>query len=336
VGTYDRHVIEFGYRVWSDDEAEAAGLAALAADSASPDHRFSTDEDAGFSGGNMDPRVSRYDFSSDPIAWSQYEVELTRKLWGNLDSLVEDGDPYWTMRNAMDRSWRTYVSGGLRAGKYIGGVYQNRSHQGDEGGTLPFVPVSAEEQRRALSFLADYIWAPDAYDIPPETLAKLQMNQMGDLEWSRFVAPRQDYPQADVVAQVQSVPLDMVFDGQRLSRMVDLSLSSSDTLSIDELFETLRTTIWSELRARRPITVHRRALQQAHVDHLVQLVLHQNYGAPSDAVSLARLELKEISALCSGGMSRTKDRTTRAHLSRIKDEVDKVLDARIELGGSAG
>jgi hypothetical protein len=237
------------------------------------------------------------------------------------------------MRNAFDRSWRAYYQAGMMTAKYIGGMHQNRSHIGDEGGTLPFVPVSADEQRRALAFLAEHLWAPGAYALSPETQAKLQINQMGDLEWSRFMAPRQDYPLGEMVAIIQSIPLDMVFDPQRLSRMVDMDSMSDDNFGVDDLFTGLRTTIWSELRGRAPIDVHRRSLQQAHVDHLVALVLHQVPDAPVDAVSLARLELKEISRLCTTGMTRISDRTSKAHLGRIKDEVSKVLDARIELGG---
>ena len=331
VGTYDRHVIEFGYRTWEPPEAEAAGLAEIVGRSAAPDYRFSTDEDAGYYGGNMDPRVSRYDFSSDPIAWASYNIDLTHKLWENLDSLVDEGDPYWRMRNAFDRSWRAFLQGGLQVSKNVGGVYQNRSHRGDEGGTLPFVPVSADEQRRALAFLSEKIWAPGTYDLPPDTLAKLQLNQMGDLEWSRFSAPRQDYPMVDMVAFIQEIPLDMIFDPQRLSRMVDMGTLTDDTLSIAELFSILRASIWSELKTRGPIDVHRRSLQLSHIEYLEALALHRLMGAPDDAVSLARIELKELSKACGSAMARTSDRTTKAHLSRIKDEIDKALAAEMSL-----
>jgi hypothetical protein len=140
----------------------------------------------------------------------------------------------------------------------------------------------------------------------------------------------------DMVAMIQAIPLDMIFDPQRLSRMVDMGEMSTENLSVDELFTTVRTSIWSEIRSRTPIDVHRRSLQQAHVNHLVSLVLHDVPGAPADAVSLARLELQEISRLCIAGMSRTKDRTTRAHLSRIEAEASKALNADMALSGSAG
>ena len=133
---------------------------------------------------------------------------------------------------------------------------------------------------------------------------------------------------------IQAIPLDMVFDPQRLSRMVDMGEMDPENLGIDELFTTLRKTIWSEIRSRTPIDVHRRSLQQAHVNHLIALVLHEVPDAPADAVSLARLELQDIRRLCTAGASQTKDRTTRAHLSRIQDEVSKALNADIQLSSS--
>ncbi len=334
-GTYDRHAIEYGYRVWEDAEAEAAGLRALADQGALPDFAFSTDEDAGFSGANMDPRVSRYDFSSDPLAWFEYNLGLVDVLWENLGALVSEGDSYRVVRSGFDRTWRPYVLGGLVAAKYVGGIYQGRSHQGDEGGSLPFTPVPAEEQRRALTFLDKHIWAPGTFDLPDDLLAKLQMDQIEDLEWSRFYAPRQDYPLHEVVLSVQSAPLDMLFDVNRLSRMIDLGKMSDDALTIDELFLSLRKSIWSELSFRGPIDSHRRALQQAHVDRLVALALHQVPGAPADAVSLARFELKQLKNLCGRAALRITDRASRAHLERLGAEIGQVLDAQVEWGRKA-
>lgn len=329
-GSYDRHAIEFGYRVFADAEAEAAGLEALAAQQAQPDFQFATDEDAGFYGANLDPRVSRYDFSSDPLAWFEYNIGLVDVLWENLGTLAVDGGDYNAVRSGFDRTWRQYVLGGLVAAKTVGGMYQHRSHVGDEGGELPFTPVSADEQRRALDFLDKQIWAPGTFDLPDDLQAMLQMDQIGDMEWSRFEAPRQDYPLHEVVASVQGAPLGMLFDANRLNRMVDITKITDDTLTIDELFSTLRRSIWSELSLRGPIDSHRRALQQTHVDHLVALALHQNAGAPADAVSLARMELSDLATLCKRAAPRMSDRTSRAHLERMAAEIGQVLSAQVE------
>ncbi len=329
-GPYDKHVIEFGYRVYADAEAEAAGLEALAAQQANPDYRYATDEDAGFYGANLDPRVSRYDFSSDPLAWFEYQISLVDTLWENLADLAVEGGDYLAVRSGFDRTWRQYVLGGLVAAKTVGGMYQHRSYVGDEAGELPFVPVSADEQRRAVAFLGEHIWSSGTFDLPDDLQAMLQMDQIGDMEWSRFSADRQDYPLHAMVASVQAAPLDMLFDPARLHRMVDLTAMTDDAYTIDELFSSLRKTIWSELSLRGPIDSHRRMLQQSHVDRLVATALHQNMGAPVDAVSLARLELKELERLCKRSAPRMTDRTSRAHLERVAAEIGQVLSASVE------
>jgi hypothetical protein len=326
-GTYDRHAIEYGYRVFADADAEAEGLRALASKGALPDYQFATDEDAGFSGANMDPRVSRYDFTSDPLEWAAYNLSLVDVVWQELGNLVEQGDNYNAVRSGFDRSLRTYVLGGLVAAKHIGGLHQHRAHRGDEAGGLPFEPVSADEQRRALAFLEQHIWAEGSFDLPSNLQAMIQMDLGGDLEWSRFEASRQDYPLHEVVASVQSAPLSLLFDSDRLARMVDLTKMTEDALSIGELFETLRSSIWSELNERGPIDSHRRELQQRHLDLLVATALGND--APADAVSLARLELSELAGSCRIAAARQQDRTSRAHLERVRAEIQAVLDAAV-------
>lgn len=328
-GPYDRHAIEYGYRVWPDAEAEAAGLQALASKSADPDFQFATDEDAGFSGANLDPRVSRYDFSDDPLAWYAYNLDLVDALWENLDQLVEDGEDYDAMRAGFNRTWRPYIQGGLVASKYVGGAYQSRAHRGDAESTLPFTVVPAAEQRRALQFLSDQIWAPGTFDLPPDLLRKLQMSQLSDLEWSVFSAPRQDYPLHEMVAQVQTMPLSVLFDPARMARIIDQETTSPDAFSLAELFSTLHQAIWFELEGGGSIESHRRQLQQAHVDHLTELVLHKVPGAPADAISLAHAELRALQQECRRASTRTRDTVSRAHLARLNAELGQVLTAEI-------
>ena len=44
---------------------------------------------------------------------------------------------------------------------------------------LSFVPVSAAEQRRALRTLGETVFGPDAFDFPPELIARLQPERRG-------------------------------------------------------------------------------------------------------------------------------------------------------------
>ena len=52
--------------VWTPD-GEVKALRSIAGEAADPAHLYGTDEDAGFGGLGLDPTVSRYDQTDDPL-----------------------------------------------------------------------------------------------------------------------------------------------------------------------------------------------------------------------------------------------------------------------------
>jgi hypothetical protein len=328
VGDYDRWVIEYGYTPLDADE-EAEALTAIASRATEPNLAYATDEDAGFRGAVVDPRVNRYDYGSDPLAWYTYTLGLVRTGRGRLaDVVVEDGESWAVLRRAFDFGWRDYTSGGMVAAKYVGGMTHRRFHKGDAGGQAPFVPVARAEQERALDFLDTHVWAKGAYDLPDGLLERLQPERHLDLEWSIFQAPRLDYPIHDVVAQVQAAPLDILFQRERLGRMFDLERMGADAFTVDALFQRLRRSIWSELGGASTIDSHRRSLQAAHLERLAALAL--DTGAPRDASALARLELRELLTGLRGASRRMRDRTSRAHLEALAARAQATLEAGVD------
>ncbi len=337
VGPYDRFAIQYGYAPIPDTktpEDELETLTKLARTGAQGNHGYATDEDAGFGGQALDPRVTRFDFSSDPIGYFEHTIGLAAELRDNLDDkLVEDGDSYTALRRGFDYTWSQYTLGGLVAAKHVAGIQHSRHHVGDPDGQLPFVPVSADEQRRALDFISETIWAQGAFEVEPETLQKLQIERSEDLEGSVWRADRLDYPLHEAVAMVQSVPLNRLFDPARLSRLVDLEKMSDDALTLDEFFSTVRKSIWTELGSASTVDSHRRALQERHLDHLIALVLGGD--GPPDAVSLARLELTTLRGRLGSASGRMKDRTSKAHIERMRAKVNAALDAKAEYSDGA-
>ncbi|HEY7611686.1 MAG TPA: zinc-dependent metalloprotease, partial [Gemmatimonadales bacterium] len=89
IGSYDRWAITYGYaeagsapigRVAKGATQEAAGwspeievnaLRSIASQAAEPGHLYATDEDAGFGAAGLDPTVSRYDMTDDPLGWAR-------------------------------------------------------------------------------------------------------------------------------------------------------------------------------------------------------------------------------------------------------------------------
>jgi hypothetical protein len=327
VGDYDLWAIRYGYM---PVEPDSDTLEVLAAEATRPELDYATDEDAGFRAAAVDPRVNRYDYGADPLAWYAYTIGLVRKGRSTLaDTIVEDGESWSVLRRAFDFGWRDYSSGGMVAAKYVGGLTHRRHHKGE--GQVPFVPISRSEQERALAFLDTQIWAAGAYALPEGLLARLQPERHVDLEWSIFGAPRLDYPIHGVVAEVQAAPLNILFQRDRLARMIDMERVTDDPLTIDALFQRLRRSIWTELGSGSTIDSHRRALQVAHLERLTALALDES--APRDAVALARLELAELGPAMRSAGRRMRDRTSRAHLELLSARAAATLEASVEWGG---
>ncbi|HEU4682150.1 MAG TPA: zinc-dependent metalloprotease, partial [Gemmatimonadales bacterium] len=117
IGTYDRWAIRYGYAVWGGLEpvATAKGSSAIApvwtpdtevnairrvaAEAAHPSHLYGSDEDAGFGGFGLDPTVSRYDQTDDPLGWARERVTLINSLFDSLETrMVAPGQGYARLR----------------------------------------------------------------------------------------------------------------------------------------------------------------------------------------------------------------------------------------------
>jgi hypothetical protein len=153
IGSYDRWAITYGYadvvtevpvatagkggapaaEAWTPD-VEINGLRAIASQAADPAHLYGTDEDAGFGGLGLDPTVSRYDQTDDPLQWARARVALIDGLFDSLETrVVAPGQGYGRLRVAFtdlltDRWYATLV-----ATKYLGGATTSRDHRGDPG-----------------------------------------------------------------------------------------------------------------------------------------------------------------------------------------------------------
>ncbi|MEW5995092.1 MAG: zinc-dependent metalloprotease, partial [Candidatus Zixiibacteriota bacterium] len=177
-GPYDDWAIEYAYSDFgtTTPEEELPRLREIASKAPQSTLAYGTDEDAfGFSAKSIDPTCNLFDLGSDPIAYCEHKVGLTNELWRNsLGRFETEGDGYQRVLRAFSYGWRAYQEAAMFASKYIGGLYHNRYHVGDSDGTIPFRPVPATEQRRAMDFLKNHVFSCEAFRIPPDILNKLQ------------------------------------------------------------------------------------------------------------------------------------------------------------------
>ncbi len=125
------------------------------------------------------------------------------------------------MRRAFNRGIAEYFPAIMSVTKYVGGVMHNRQHAGDPGGRVPYEPVAAADQRRALKWLNDYLFAADAFNFKPEVVNRLASERLGTLSWY-ILLERLDYPVHNTVLAMQDLALARLYHPLLLDRVVDM------------------------------------------------------------------------------------------------------------------
>jgi Met-zincin/Domain of unknown function (DUF5117) len=345
IGTYDRWAIQYGYVTVGGDgpEAERPGLQKIASEAADPDHVYGSDEDASFGSYGLDPNVTRYDQTSDPLAWAQHQVTLINRLFDSLETrLVAPGDGYPKLRSGFtDLLYQRWFATVVTT-KYLAGVYTARDHRGDPNGRPPFTAVPAARQREALAFIARAGLGETVYQFRPELLNRLAPRRWFDWAENPFAGSRIDFPLHDWALTYQSILVDLLLDPGVLSRIRDNELRATPpeaVVTIPDVLHTLTDAIWSEAgsataRARTATSI-RRDLQRYYLTELTRMVVTSGLGLPEDARSVARATLRDLDArlgraLSAGGL----DEYTRDHFTDSRMKIAQALNAQVVVPAS--
>jgi hypothetical protein len=345
IGTYDRWAITYGYTDAGEGtpDSELTAIRAIASRAAEPGHLYASDEDAGFGAAGLDPTVSRYDMTDDPLGWAQDRVTLIDRLFDSLETrVVAPGQGYGRLRSAFsdlltDRWYALLVST-----KYLGGATTARDHRGDPDARPALATVPVDRQREALAFIAEAGFGERAFQFRPDLLRHLAPERWMHWGASPSAQGRADFPLHDWARAQQGSLLQQMVAPVVLARIRDAELRArpgEDTLGIPELFETLTDAIWAEIGIRpgskqgsaRNIGSVRRDAQRLHLDAMIRMVVSPAPGTPEDARALARVTLVELDGLLGHALDddRDLDAYSRAHLADARERIARALDAQM-------
>jgi len=113
-------------------------------------------------------------------------------------------------------------------------------------------------------------------------------------------------------------------------RLVDSQDKLDDpkkALSLDELYSTLQSAVWSELKSGKEITAMRRNLQREHLKRVTYLLLRASPVLPADARSLQRQNAIELQRDIRAALARTANRENKAHLEESLETLNQTLKA---------
>ncbi len=330
VGPYDIWAIQYGYTPIESktSQGEKSKLNEIASRDNEPGHRYESDEIAD----QFDPEVTRYDLTSDPIAYFTKTSELSRYLLLNLDKRIPKfGDSYNDFTHDFFSLLSWYARSISFASRYIGGITVNRSHAGDPGEKPNLIPVSATDQKRALNLLNTYLFSENAFSLPKSYLGKLTQEPFD-------FAPANTFPMLDQFTNVQAGALRRIFSSAVLSRIQNNEYRMSNAtlaFTLPYLYHSVGQNVWSELDIHKNISVLRRSLQRNHLQLLIDQFLGQASGTPEDARVLAWQQLRNLKESIASASRRGKyDEYTQLHLEDCSMRISRALDAKQTIGGA--
>lgn len=332
IGAYDYWAIEYAYKPL-DAATEAADLTQIAARSTEPALAYADDADAGGFGANdgMDPLANRFDLGDDPLAYFKKRLKLSQELWTRLqDRQPQPGDDPLRQRRVLMAGFNQLQRAAELVGKYVGGMHALRDLPGSTA-RASFKPVDPGKQREALQFLSSGLFSAESFRFRPEFLSNLTLDYN---EWERGGPVNL----RAAVLRAQTAALDRLLAGNTAQRLLDLPsyvepAQRKTMISLSEVYATLQSSIWSELKNGAEIDVLRRSLQREHLKRLQTLLTKGSAMLPADALSLARLHATRLqvtlrSAVARGGRSIE----TRAHLAESLATLTEALRATMQRG----
>jgi hypothetical protein len=333
IGTYDYWAIEYGYTPIEakSPDGELFRLRQIASKCNEPGHRYESDETAD----SIDPLITRFDMSADPLAYWERMANTTRYLSLQLGSrLPKKGESYWEFTSSFNTLLNLQARAGSVASRYIGASNLNRNHKGDTGEKPTIAPVSAKDQMRALKLLNNHFFSESAFRYPAEYWGKLTSNPNAGLIES-ILAGASDFPVRDTFSSIQTSALRRILSPAVLRRVAnnEYKTENGTSFKLSYLMDSTAAAIWSELGTQRPITSLRRSLQRAHIDLLISILLNPAGPAPDDAKALAWNQLVTLQQRIAA--SRNGETYTKVHLRETAMRIKRALEAQQTIGGAS-
>ncbi|MDR2560190.1 MAG: zinc-dependent metalloprotease [Holophagales bacterium] len=323
IGPWDYWVIEYGYKQF-DPSKEADELAKIAGRSDDPLLIYGTDEDSSF---GIDPDVNTYDLGPDTLAYAAKRIQLSAELIKRLQNRTfKPGEPYHILRRQTNRALNQVANSVSFASKYIGGVSYNRDHAGTSRTNM--TPVPADRQREALKLLEKQIFSMDSFKFTPEFLSRLTSDRV---DYNDLSSPT--YSPSRLMLAIQKYALSRMMATGVAQNILDASekqTNAKQVFKLSELYDTLQSAIWAELRGGKEPTMARRSLQREHLRSMINVLLRATTSMPDDARNLIRENMRQLKTQLQGAAARAASKETKAHYNECIALIDDSFKASLQ------
>lgn len=320
IGEYDKWAIEWGYRWFPEaktPEAEVPILNKLTIDKLK-DKRyiFGTESDPD------DPRNQNEDLGDNAVTASMYGIKNLKRVVVKL--------PEWTRQpnkeyESLQELYSNVVSQFSRymghVAKYVGGIMTTPKTVEQSGSVVEYVPE--ERQKEAMAFLQTQLFKTPKWLIDNNIASFTGGNTL------------------TIISNAQDAVLSRLISSNTMSKLLRFETEKGSAYTANEMMGDLKRGIWSEVAARQPIDIFRRNLQKSYVDRLIRILNPETptitftaFGGASlqaanrnsDVTSIAKAQLRSLSAEIKSALSTYKEVNSRAHLQDVLDRITTALD----------
>ncbi|NVK51166.1 MAG: zinc-dependent metalloprotease, partial [Cyclobacteriaceae bacterium] len=252
VGPYDKYAIMWGYRpileASTPEEEQPILDQWIMEKQGDPVYRY------GRQGNRYDPTTQSEDLGDNSMLASEYGIKNLKRIMPNLMEWTKEEDKPFKDFSDLEEMYGQVIGqfnrymGHVRT--HVGGVMEVYKASGQDEPI--YTHNSKEMQKSAVAFLNEHLFKTPSW----------LMNE-------EIVARTGDFGALERIRSLQVGTLENILEWGRLGRVIENeAINGNDAYKITELFDDLRSGIWTELSRGATIDVHRRALQRAHVERL--------------------------------------------------------------------
>jgi hypothetical protein len=270
-----------------------------------------------------DPRGQNEDLGDNAMKASGYGIKNLQRIIVKLPEWTKEANKDYSSLNEMYGQLLTQYGRYMgHVAKTIGGIYTTPKMTEEPGVVLEF--VNKTKQKEAMQFLQEQLF---------KTPKWLVDNSISDYTGSNKLT---------TIGNVQNNILNRLLGPNTWNKLFRYEAQEpAQSYTANEMVTDLRRGIWSELAGRQPIDIYRRNLQKSFVDALDRLInpdagmggiVINIGGAPAintkntDAISIAKLQLRQLAADIRAALPSYKDVSSRAHLQDVLDRITRSLD----------
>lgn len=253
LGVYDVHAINWGYRLFKDNEKQQLSELILSKDGDDM-YRFGAQQIFG----TIDPTDQTEDLGDNHIKAGDLCIKNLKVILANLEDWHgEDGKPYNDLMDVYDEVVKQYLRVVMHVIPEIGGVEFKEVIQGEDSANKTVKYFTKEEQRSAMKWI---------------------LNQARTyLDWltPRYVADR--FPFQDILPNKNDLLgaslTGTLFSHTAMGRMYDASvrLGIKDTYTVEGYVEDLMNTLFEPTIKGRKLTSQDMNIESTAIDYIVKL-----------------------------------------------------------------